>query len=261
VSENMGLLEKAGQMQDEGKAKPAKATKPKPAKKEKQAKKPARRAKKAKVVDDLDDFEVKERVAKTLPTEYELAKKPARFARSLVDFIVTYGAFLGVLGAFAMVDSDFTYFWILAILVMIFNMIAMPIMTRRTVGNYASLTKYITYKGKPPLFLHQTFKSLTILFIVVGLILILSSQSSDGTNSVNLGIGLAVLLIPISDWVVSKIRHETKQGLWDSIFFAYMVSHSRMADEEATGFFGRLESSGDWLKDKGWLGKDDEEQP
>ena len=55
----MGLLEKAGQMQDDGKSKPAKATKPKPAKKEKQAKKAApRRAKKAKVVDDLDDFEV-----------------------------------------------------------------------------------------------------------------------------------------------------------------------------------------------------------
>ncbi|MDP6741496.1 MAG: hypothetical protein QF807_01190 [Candidatus Thalassarchaeaceae archaeon] len=262
MSENMGLLEKAGQMQDEGKAKPAKASKPKPAKKEKQAKKPARRAKKAKVVDDLDDFEVKERVAKTLPTEYELAKRPARFARSLVDFIVTYGAFVGLFGTYLFIDGDFTYLWIVSIAIMLFNMIGMPIMTRRTVGNYASLTKYVNHKGNPPIFLHQTFKSLTILFILSGLGLILSAGlgKSGGLNSVNLGIGFAVLLIPFADWVVAKIRHETRQGIWDSMFFAYMVSHSRTTDEEATGFFGRLESSGDWLKDKGWLGNDDEEQ-
>jgi hypothetical protein len=265
----MGLLEKAGQMQDEGTSSPAKASKPKPVKKEKPAKKvkPAkkaapRRAKKAKVVDELDDFEVKERVSKTLPTEYVLAKKPARFARSLVDFIVTYGAFVGLFGTYLFIDGDFTYLWLVSIAIMLFNMIGMPIMTRRTVGNYASLTKYVNHKGNPPIFLHQTFKALTILFILSGLALILSSGvgKSGGLNPVNLGIGFAILVIPISDWVVAKIRHETKQGLWDSMFFAYMVSHSRPTDEEASGFFGRLESSGDWLKDKGWLGKEDEDQ-
>lgn len=257
----MGLLEKAGQMKDEGtsKPKPAKKSKPKPVK---AAKKPARRAKKAKVVDDLDDFEVKERVAKTLPNEYELAKKPARFARSLVDFIVTYGAFLGIFGTYLFYDGDFTYFWILSILVMLFNMLAMPIMTHRTVGNYASLTKYVNHKGNPPIFLHQTFKSLTLLFVLSGLGLILSSGlgKSGGVNSVNLGIGFAILLIPLSDWIVAKIRHESRQGLWDSMFFAYMVSHSRSTDDDASGFFGRLESSGDWLKDKGWLGKEEENE-
>ena len=140
-------------------------------------------------------------------------------------------------------------------------MIAMPIMTRRTVGNYASLTKYVTHKGNPPLFLHQTFKSLTLLFILVGLGLILSAGlgKSGGINSVNLGIGFAVLLVPLTDWVVAKIRHDTRQGLWDSMFFAYMVSHTPSTDDDSTGFFGRLESSGDWLKDKGWLGTEDDE--
>ena len=256
----MGLLEKAGQLQDEGTKKPAKKPKPKPEKKQKKQR-PARSKKKKKVVDDLDDFEVKEKVVKSLPDEYQLAKKPARFARSLVDFIVTYGAFVGLFGTYLFIDGDFTYLWIVSIAIMLFNMIGMPIMTRRTVGNYASLTTYVNHKGNPPIFLHQTFKSLTILFILTGLGLILSAGlgKSGGLNSVNLGIGLAVLCIPLTDWVVGKIRHETRQGLWDSIFFTYMVSHTRTTDDDSSGFFGRLESSGDWLKDKGWLGSEDDE--
>ena len=256
----MGLLEKAGQIQDEGASK-SKPTKTKSAKTKSKAPKPKRqKTKKQKVEDDLDDLEVKEKVIKSLPNEFQLAKKPARFARSLVDFIVTYGAFVGIFGTYLFIDGDFTYLWIVSFLMMLFNMIAMPIMTHRTVGNYASLTTYVNHKGNPPIFLHQTLKSLTILFILAGLGLILSAGlgKSGGINSVNLGIGIAILLIPITDWVVAKVRHETRQGLWDSMFFAYMVTHSRAGDSESTGFFAKLESSGDWLKDKGWLGKEEE---
>ena len=135
----MGLLEKAGQIQDEGASK-SKPTKTKSAKTKSKAPKPKRqKTKKQKVDDDLDDLEVKEKVIKSLPNEFQLAKKPARFARSLVDFICTYGAFLAVLGTFAFVDGDFTYLWIVALLVMLFNMFVMPIMTNRTIGNYCLL--------------------------------------------------------------------------------------------------------------------------
>ena len=185
----MGLLEKAGQLQDEGTKKTAKKPKPKPEKKQKKQR-PARSKKKKKVVDDLDDFEVKEKVVKSLPDEYQLAKKPARFARSLVDFIVTYGAFVGLFGTYLFIDGDFTYLWIVSIGIMLLNMIGMPIMTRRTVGNYASLTTYVNHKGNPPIFLHQTFKSLTILYILTGHGMILSAGlgKSGGINTVNQGI-------------------------------------------------------------------------
>ena len=74
----MGLLEKAGQMQNEEEVKPVKKSKPKPVKAAKPAKKAkAKRASKKKT-DDLDDFEVTPKVAKTLPDEYVLSKKPAR---------------------------------------------------------------------------------------------------------------------------------------------------------------------------------------
>jgi hypothetical protein len=259
----MGLLEKAGQMQDGGASKPAKKSKvakAKPAKAKPVAKKSPRRAKK--VSDDLDDFEVAPRVAKTLPDEYEISKKPARFARSLVDFIVSYGWAAPIVGI-NLYGSNFdgTYFIIGGALLLIFNVIAMPIMTNRTVGNYASLTKYVTHKGAAPFFLHQTFKALTVLFLSMGAFMILSDGivTTAGVNTVNLGIGFGILLLPISDWIIAKVRHETKQGLWDSMFFAYMVSHTRSDDAEATGFFGKLESSGDWLKDKGWLGDEKSE--
>jgi hypothetical protein len=259
----MGLLEKAGQMQNEEGAKPAKKSKAKPVKAAKPAKRArAKRASRKSKKDDLDDIEVAPKVAKVLPDEYVLSKKPARFARSLVDFIVTFGwavPTFGLLG-FSSSNPDITFPLLGGALLSIFNLVAMPFMTNRTVGNYASLTQYITHKGKPPVFIHQTLKAMTALYIGVGLFMILSAKvGTTDADTVKLGIGLAILAIPLSDWIIAKIRHETKQGLWDSIFFAYMVSHTRSDDAEVTGFFGKLESSGDWLKDKGWLGDEKSE--
>ena len=54
----MGLLEKAGQMQNEEEVKPAKKSKPKPVKAAKPAKKTKRKRTSKKKSDDLDDFEV-----------------------------------------------------------------------------------------------------------------------------------------------------------------------------------------------------------
>ncbi len=259
----MGLLEKAGKMQNDEVAKPAKKSKPKTVVVSKPAKKAKPRRATKKSSDDLDNIEVTPKVAKTLPDEYVISKRPARFARSLVDFIVTFGWAVPVVGllGFGSSNSDPTFFIFGGALLSIFNLVAMPFMTNRTVGNYASLTQYVTYKGKPPVFIHQTLKAMTMLYIALGLFLVLSAGlgTSSGANTTNLGIGLAILAIPLSDWIIAKVRHETKQGLWDSIFFAYMVSHTRPDDAETTGFFGKLESSGDWLKDKGWLGDEKSE--
>jgi hypothetical protein len=259
----MGLLEKAGQMQNDEGVKPATKSKPKPVKAPKTAKKAkAKRASRKSKKDDLDDIEVAPKVAKVLPDEYVLSKKPARFARSLVDFIVTFGWAVPVVGllGFGSSNSDPTFFIGGGALLSIFNLVAMPFMTNRTVGNYASLTQYVTHKGKPPVFIHQTLKAMTVLYVGIGLFLVLSAKvGTPEADTVKLGIGLAILAIPLSDWIIAKVRHETKQGLWDSIFFAYMVSHTRSDDAEVTGFFGKLESSGDWLKDKGWLGDEKSE--
>ncbi len=253
----MGLLEKAGQMESE-EAKPKKAKASAQKKKAKPTPKPRRSKKKS---DDLDDLESTPKVARTLPPEFTLARKPARFARSLVDFIVTFGWAVPIVGIMAYgSDGDFTYFIIAGAALFIFNVIAMPIMTQRTVGNYASLTRYVNSKGNSPVFLHQTLKSMTVVYVAIGLFLIASAGlgKTSGVNAVNMGIGFAFLAIPLTDWIVAKIRHETRQGLWDSMFFAYMVTHTKPADGDSTGFFGRLESSGDWLKEKGWLGSEEE---
>ena len=259
----MGLLEKAGKMQTDAPAatKPKKKAKPPKAAKPEKAPKKAKRQRKAKPVDDLDDFEEVERVARTMPDEFILASGKARFARGLIDFIVTYGWMVPIVGITAYgTYFDPTYFIAIGALLTIFNLVIMPIMTHRTVGNYASLTSYITSKGTQPFFLHQTLKGLTWIFLLVGAFLIASAYDTrTGWNSVNLGIGFAILAIPLTDWIVARIRHETKQGLWDSMFFTYMVKHARTGDEAEGGFFGRLESSGDWLKDKGWLGSEESE--
>nr|MBC8517813.1 hypothetical protein [Euryarchaeota archaeon] len=108
----MGLLEKAGQMQNEEDVKPAKKAKPKPVKAAKPAKKARAKRSKKKKSNDLDDIDVTPKVAKTLPDEYVLSKKPARFARSLVDFIVTFGWTVPVVAllGFANSNTDITFF-------------------------------------------------------------------------------------------------------------------------------------------------------
>ncbi len=257
----MGLLEKAGQMQDSGK-KPTttktKSTSPKPVKAKPQKRVRKKRAKR----DDLDDFEARAKVAKVMPEEYELPKGAARFARSLVDFLVSYGWMVPLL-VITGYGSNFnpTPFILIGVPIFLFNVFAMPIWKRRTVGNFASLTTYVTYRGKPPIFLHQTFKALTILYILAGLMFIATAGfgTNSGLNTTNLGIGVAILILPLADIITFFVRHETKQGLWDSMFFAYMVKHKRGDEEEASGFFGRLESSGDWFRDKGWLGSEEDE--
>ena len=126
----MGLLEKAGKKKDDSapkkaakKAKPAKAVK---AQKAVKAPKPVKEKK------TREPRERKERVAREMPDEFQLAGRASKGARRLVDFIISYGAILGLLaltatGAF----FDPTLFLIGALLPLLLNMIILPMKSPR----------------------------------------------------------------------------------------------------------------------------------
>ena len=255
----MGLLEKAGQIQADGpkatpKKKPVRAAKPKKAKKEK-------KAPKVSLEDELDDLDIggAERVSRSLPDEFVLAGKPSKFALALIDFIATYVCFLLVIGYIAFLETgNFTptYFYFAAILLFLFNLVLLPFMTNRTIGNFVSMTKFVTHNGNPPFFLHLTLRGLHFGFFVGGVIALLIGFPD--MNSVFLGIGFGLLAICFADYVVKKVRHEKQQGLYDSLFNAYLVSHVRSGDEE--GWLGRLESLADFGESRFKLsGSEDEE--
>jgi uncharacterized membrane protein len=257
----MGLLEKAGQMKDEGapKAKKAKkaaaAAKPKRERKRREAKpaKPAKepREKKARAA----------RVARTMPEEFELAGRAARSARNLVDFIATYGALVPVLVSFSMIDGDFTYMWLGALAILLLNIVILPIKTNRTVGMFLTRTRFVNSKGNHPNFTHQLFSNLTFLFLLVALIFFAVGFGADGgINWKFAGVGFVFLAPLLSNYVVTKLRHANgqSQNMYDAMYGCWFVIAQR--DESDSRWMGRLEALGDWGEKKGWSGADEEEE-
>ncbi len=255
----MGLLEKAGKKKDEVKpkkaAKKAKKAEPKPAKQSKAevAKSKPKKAKRERAPRD----------PRVMPDGYKLAGKPARFARRLVDFIVTYGAVFGVLGAFAMIDGDFTYMWLAAFAVMAFNLLFLPAKTNRTVGMFLTRTRYVNSRGDHPFFVHQILSSMTALYVITALILIAigAPQAERGADWILIGIGIVVALIPFSDYVVTKLRaaNGETQSMYDAIFGCWFVVAER-TDTESGSWMSRLESLGDWGEKRGWSGSADDDE-
>jgi len=254
----MGLLEKAGKRKDEEKPKKvAKAAK-------KAVAKPAKTAKKAKPVKEKKAKQPRERKARdprVLPDGFKLAGKAARFAKKLVDFIATYGAFLGVLGAFAMVDGDFTYLWLGALAMMFLNLAFLPMKTNRTVGMFLTRTRYVNSRGEHPFFLHQILSNLTSLYIMLSLVMIgIGAAEEGGANWTFVSIGIVLALIVVTDYVVTKLRaaNGETQNMYDAMFGCWFVVAEKSADE-SSGWMKRLESLGDWGEKKGWSGTADDE--
>ena len=253
----MGLLEKAGKKKEE--IKPKKA-----AKKAKKAEpKPAKQAKAAKAKPKKEKRERAPRDPRVMPDGFKLAGKAARFARRLVDFIVTYGAVFGVLAAFAMIDGDFTYMWLAAFGVMAFNLFFLPAKTNRTVGMFLTRTRYVNSRGSHPFFVHQILSSMTALYIITAMILIAigAPQAERGADWVMISIGIIFALIPFSDYVVTKLRaaNGQTQSMYDAMFGCWFVVAER-TDSESGSWMSRLESLGDWGEKRGWSGSADEDE-
>ncbi len=255
----MGLLEKAGKIKDDGKPKKAVAKAKKATKATKADPKPVKAAKASR----KDKAKRVPKEARVMPQGFKLAGKASRFARRLVDFIVTYGAFLGVLGAFSMIDSDFTYFWLASFALMLFNLVFLPFKTNRSVGMFLTRTRYVNSKGNHPVFIHQILASLTALYVMLAIVFIgIGAGSTGGANWTIISIGIVLALIVLSDYVVTKLRaaNGETQSMYDAMFGCWFVVADR-GEAESEGWMARLESLGDWGEKRGWSGSaaDDED--
>ena len=237
----MGLLDKVESTEnDVKKAKPVAVAKPvkKTAapKKEKKEKKPK-----------------KEKVKKSRPeglsSEFEIAPKLSRVICWWVNFTANFALLIAALvmniltGANSGGGANTTLF-IVAILVLIFNAIFLPIYTGRNLGQYTSSTRSIRGDGSKPVFLHGLFVNNLGLLSLVGFIMIFTQagQIADGGTSpiVFTSIGAVFLIIWIVNWQFTR-NSDLNQGLFDLIFAAYLVRY--VPEEKATsGFRARLES-------------------
>ncbi len=194
------------------------------------------------------------RQVKTLPDGFEEVTSGQRIIRRGSDFAVSYGWCVPIIAINAWgVYADFTYFIILGLILMLFNLGFMPRSTDRTVGNWISRTTYVNSKGVAPSPYYLLIKGLTFVVVLVGSLMVATSiQDIEKTSGqVLLGIGLAMLLPPMVDYLFYRFKRDN-MGLWDTLFGGvWLVRTTKTA--EAKGWLKRLEQLGDYSAERGWL--------
>jgi hypothetical protein len=194
-----------------------------------------------------------------MPEDFTTAGRAARTARRLVDFIVNYSGIVALVAVTATGSFfDPTLFLIGALIPIVLNMVLMPIYFKRTVGMFLTRTRYVTSKGNYPNWTHLTFSNLTSLFLMGGVIGLFMGVGNG--EKVALIVGIVLLLVVATDYVVTKLRYAAgqQQNLWDTMYGCWFVVAERIEGSD-NKLISRLESLGDWGAKKGWSGSEEDD--
>ena len=185
----------------------------------------------------------------SLSSEFEIAPKLSRVISWWVNFIANFSVLIAGLVMSALTGGssgglETTILFMVAIVVLFFNALFLPIYTGRNLGQYTSSTRYIRGDGSKPLFLHSLFVNNIGLLSLIGFIMVFTQAGtiSDGGTApiVMTSIGAVLMILWIVNWQFSR-NSELDQGLFDLMFGAYLVRY--VPEEKATsGFRARLES-------------------
>jgi hypothetical protein len=185
---------------------------------------------------------------KVIPEEFQLAGRLNRFAVGLANFVINWGLVVTAIVMSAFLNANPTWIIIGGILLAITNIVVLPIFMGRNLGQFISRTKYINSKSQRPIFLHALMNNLNFPLFLVGLILILMGSGDQDYALLGGGVFAASILI-VDAWLCKRyLFQETKQGLWDIIFNAYLVKHVPSGEE--TGWLAKLEGLGDFAEQK-----------
>jgi hypothetical protein len=185
----------------------------------------------------------------SLSSDFEIAPKLSRVISWWVNFIANFSILIAGLVMSALTGGssgglETTILFLVAIVVLFFNAIFLPIYTGRNLGQYTSSTRYIRGDGSKPLFLHSLFVNNIGLLALLGFIMVfvqVGQISGGGTAPIVMtSVGSVLMVLWIVNWQFSR-NSELDQGLFDLIFGAYLVRY--VPEEKATsGFRARLES-------------------
>lgn len=188
-----------------------------------------------------------------LPENFEIASANARRIAWFTNFVVNLGPIFAFLFSVTILDAFTTIFALVALIALMLNLIVVPIMSGRTLGNFVSRTKNVNSSGNKPVFLHALLVYSTGIFALLGLIfLMVNVQSVFNTKGSTqiwasiwsiLGVVFIVLFFVN---VTFKNSSALKQGLYDTLFGAYLVKHVPVAGEETSAFIAKLESMGSY---------------
>ena len=246
----MGLLDKASDVGSKSEKKPvAKAVaKAVPVAKAVAKTKPVKSAGKAAAAKPAKAKKVRN-APEGLPENFEIASPNARRIASFTNFVVNLGPIFGFLFSVAILDAFSTIFAIVALAALTLNLIVVPIMSGRTLGNFISRTKNITSAGNKPNFLHALFANSTGILALLGIIFLMinagSMFSTKGSEQIWASVwSILGILFIVLYFINSSMKRgsESNQGLYDSLFGAFLVKHIPAEGEVSTGFIGKLES-------------------
>jgi len=246
----MGLLDKASDVGSKSEKKPvAKAVaKAVPVAKAVAKTKPVKSAGKAAAAKPAKAKKVRN-APEGLPGNFEIASPNARRIASFTNFVVNLGPIFGFLFSVAILDAFSTIFAIVALAALTLNLIVVPIMSGRTLGNFISRTKNITSAGNKPNFLHALFANSTGILALLGIIFLMinagSMFSTKGSEQIWASVwSILGILFIVLYFINSSMKRgsESNQGLYDSLFGAFLVKHIPAEGEVSTGFIGKLES-------------------
>ena len=185
----------------------------------------------------------------SLSSDFEIAPKLSRVISWWVNFIANFSVLIAALVMSALTGGssgglETTILFLVAIVVLFFNAIFLPIYTGRNLGQYTSSTRYIRGDGSKPLFLHSLFVNNIGLLALIGFIMVfvqVGQISGGGTAPIVMtSVGSVLMVVWIVNWQFSR-NSELDQGLFDLMFGAYLVRY--VPEEKATsGFRARLES-------------------
>ena len=237
----MGLLDKAGEIDK----KPAKAVP-----KAKAAPK-AKPAPKAKAARPAREKVKRERPARDFPADFVAAGKTNRAAAWVVNFSWNWGVLIAVMSLLIFTGTgDMTWPLVAGLLLPLSNVFIIPAKFGRNIGEFVSRTKYVSWRGEKPIFLHGILTNINTPMMFLGLgFLAVSGIGNTGTgNEIDakmITLCLLCFAFPLSEYIFKKIvGKESQQGMWDKMFGAYLVHHVPSGKE--TGWLARLESLGEF---------------
>ena len=183
-----------------------------------------------------------------LPESFEIASANARRIAWFVNFVINLGPIFLFLFSVTIIDAFTTIFALFVLAALGLNLLVVPIMSGRTLGNFVSRTKNVNTSGKKPLFIHALLVNSTGIMAIMGVIFLMvnvqtifnSNGSAQIWASVWSILGLILIVLYFVDTSMKR-GSDLKQGLYDSIFGAYLVKHIPVEGEETSGIIAKLE--------------------
>ena len=186
-----------------------------------------------------------------LPENFEIASANARRIAWFTNFVVNLGPIFAFLFSVTILDAFTTIFALVALIALILNLVVVPVISGRTLGNFVSRTKNVNSSGNKPIFLHALlvystgiFALLGIIFLMVNVQSVLNTKGAEQIWASVFSILGVVFIVLYFVNVSFKNSSALKQGLYDTLFGAYLVKHVPVAGEETSGIIAKLESMG-----------------